>query len=133
MALTLVLWREAKPERVSPFFTTTRAVEEERDFDATVFGFALVVVLATETVDFGFELVFVVVVRGLIDEVLELDFKVATSTGFDGVGAEVDTGVILLGGASFAARSVGSGSISMGVGALERRFHFDGLSAHAST
>jgi len=133
MALTLVLWRDAKPERVSPFFTTTRAVEEERDFDATVFGFALLVVFATDTVDFGFELVFVVVVRGLIDEVLEVDFKVATCTGLDLEGAEVDIGVILLGGASFAASNVGSGSISMGVGALERRFHFEGLSAHAST
>lgn len=118
---------------MSPFFTTTRAVDDERDFEATVLGFALVVVLATDTVDFGFELVFVVVVRGLIDVVLELDFKLATSTGLEALGAGLDTGVMLLGGASLAASKVGSGSISIGVGALERRFHFDGLSAHAST
>ena len=77
MAETLDLWRSANPYRVSPFFTTTRAVDEVRGLAATVLGFGLAVVFATVAV-FGFVLTEVVVVRGLMDVLLAEGLRLAT-------------------------------------------------------
>lgn len=120
---------------MSPFFTTTREL----------FGFAataldLLLVFATDEelfglelveavlVDFGLVVVFATVL--LLEE--ELGFMRETSTSRADV--EVEIGVKLLGGLSLDASKTGAGSStgeeSFGI---ERRFHFEGLSAHAST
>ena len=137
IAVTLDLYRVANPDSVSPFFTTTRAEELERDFEATVFG--LVVVFLAVLVVFGRELVlalglvlmFVERVFVVLLMVVVVDFKRATSTGPEEDDEEI--GVSEAGGVSLLANKVGSGSGSMSGVVVERRFHFSGLSAHAST
>jgi hypothetical protein len=120
---------------VSPFFTTTR---ELRGLAATALD--LLLVFATDAVLFGLELdeavlvdfglVVVLATVGLVDDVL--GFIRATSTSRDEV--EVVMGVRLLGGLSLDASSAGVGSSTGEESlAIERRFHFEGLSAHAST
>lgn len=123
IAVTLDLWRVARPHKVSPFFTTTRVGELDRDFAATVFG--LLVVLETVDVDLG-----LVLLLELVAVLVVVGFKRATSTAPDE--DEVLIGVIVLGGVSLLANKTGSvsGKASCEVG---RRFHFSGLSAHAST
>lgn len=111
-------------------------MELERDFAATVFG--LVVVFLTVLVVFGFELVLTLgLVLMLVERVfvelliVVVDFKRATSTGPEEDDGEI--GVSEAGGVSLLANKVGSGAGSMSGVVVGRRFHFSGLSAHAST
>jgi hypothetical protein len=129
MALTLEPWRAARPERVSPFFTTTRVL---RGLAATALDLVLGLVLVLATVDelFGFELVEAVLVRGFVLEEDVEGFRRETSTEREEVVVEI--GVMLLGGLSLDASITGSASGEASCAKL-RRVHFEGLSAQAST
>lgn len=96
--------------------------------EAELFGLELVEAVP---VDFGFAvLVLATVLLLVLEEVL--GFMRATSTSREEV--EVVIGVRLLGGLSLDASNSGAASSTGEESlAIERRFHFEGLSAHAST
>jgi hypothetical protein len=129
IALTLEPWREASAESVSPFFTTTRVL---RGFAATVFD--LVVVFAAVADVLGLAAVddVTAVVRGLVLLVDDVE-GLSRVTSAARVEVVVVTGVMLLGGLSFAANN--DTSSASGAASFEnvRLFHLEGVSAHAST